>query len=81
VFGYLGRKMIVRHNYLTRFQTGIRVSEVDAPGKHDSLRPPSSESYLTEIRQGPLWLVADNVLEASRTPIAAPSCMQIDNTV
>jgi hypothetical protein len=79
VFGYLGGKMIVRGNHLTRFPTGIQVSEVDAPGKYDSIRPPSSESYLTAIRQGPLWLVADNVLEASRIPITAPSCMQIDN--
>jgi hypothetical protein len=78
--GYLGRKMIVRHNYLTRFQTGIRVVEVTAPGSYNTIAAPGSEAYLTAIRTGPLWLVADNILEAARIPINAPSCMQIGNT-
>ncbi len=80
VFGYLGRKMIVRHNYLTRFQTGIRVVEVTAPGSYNTIAAPGSQAYLSAIRPGPLWLVADNVLEAIRVPINAPSCMQLGNT-
>jgi hypothetical protein len=72
--------MVVRHNYLTRFQTGIRVAEVTNPGSYNTIAAASSESYLAPLREGPLWLVADNVLEASRIPVNAPSCMQIDNT-
>jgi Family of unknown function (DUF6519) len=80
VFGYLGRKMVVRHNHMTRFQTGIRVAEVTGPGSYNTIPAPSSESYLAPLREGPLWLIADNVLEFSRMPVNAPSCLQIDNT-
>src|SRR5271166_332662 len=81
VIGYLGRKMIVRHNHVSRFQTGIRVVEVTAPGRYDTQVPPPGESYLRPLRQGPLWLVADNVLERVARPIQAIACMQIDNTL
>jgi len=81
VIGYLGRKMIVRHNHVSRFQTGIRVVEVTAPGRYDTQVPPPGEAYLRPLRQGPLWLVADNVLERVARPIQAIACMQIDNTL
>jgi hypothetical protein len=80
VFGYLGRKMIVRHNHVRGFQTGIRVVEVAAPGRYNTVTSPEPGAYVTRIREGPLWLVADNVLESVVSPIVAPSCLQIDNT-
>jgi hypothetical protein len=80
VFGYLGRKMIVRHNHVSRFQTGIRVAEVTAPGQYNTVTPPVPGAYVNPIREGPLWLVADNVLESVVNPIVAPACLQIDNT-
>lgn len=79
VFGYLGRKMIVRHNHLTGFETGIHVAEVGKPGSYNGVHAPPSQSYLLAIQEGPLWLVADNVLETTRVPLNAPSCLQIDN--
>ncbi len=80
VFVYLGRKMIARHNHVSRFQTGIRVVEVTAPGRYDTVGAPKSETHLFPIREGPLWLVADNVLEGVAPPTVAHSCMQFDNT-
>jgi hypothetical protein len=81
VFGYFGNKMIVRHNYVSRFHTGIRVVQVAGPGLYDTATAVPGEAYLRPIREGPLWLVADNVLQGSRQPILANVCMQVDNTV
>jgi hypothetical protein len=82
VFGYLGRKVIVRHNWLTGFGVGIHVTEVTAPRSYDTIQGPYPYLYLESLRQGPLWLVADNIVEKhGETPIYAPSCMQLDNTL
>lgn len=79
VFGYLGKRLIVRHNYLTRFQTGIRVVQVATPGHYNAVTGPQGEVYLQPLRRALLWLVADNVLESVSQPLAAPSCLLIDN--
>jgi hypothetical protein len=84
VFGYLGGKMIIRHNHVANFKTGVRVTQVAAPGgnKHrDTVVAPPTFDYVGSIRTGPLFLIADNVIESSRTPIHAPSCLQISNVV
>jgi hypothetical protein len=79
VFGYLGNKAIVRHNHLTGFAMGIRVSQVSAPSKYDTVPSPGATAFLGALRVGPLWLVADNVVERVEIPIYAPSCLVIDN--
>jgi hypothetical protein len=81
VFGYLGRKAVVRHNSVSGFTTGIRVTQVSAPSLYDQTAAPPPASYVQAVRAGPLWLVADNVLDKGRTPISAPSCLQIDNVI
>ncbi|HEY0183336.1 MAG TPA: DUF6519 domain-containing protein [Rhodopila sp.] len=81
VFGYLGDKMIVRHNHVSGFRTGIRVVQVAAPGSYDTVQGLPGEAYLSAIREGPLWLVADNVLQGTRQPIQANACLRLDNTV
>lgn len=76
VFGYLGKKMIVRQNHLSGFSPGILVDALLAPGKSITTGLP----YQAETRPGNLWLIADNVFEGgSRTPIHAPACAIFDN--
>lgn len=79
VFGYLGKKLIVRDNHLTGFPTGILITALTAPGKAVG----NGASYATGVdkppRPGNLWLIADNVFDKSRQPISAPACMQVDN--
>ncbi len=79
VFGYLGKKMVVRHNHIGSFQTGIRVAEVAAPGRYNTAPAQEPQSYLQPLRKLPLRLVADNVLEGVVNPIVAPTCLQIGN--
>jgi len=81
VFGYLGRKMIIRHNQVSGFpNVGINVSQVTSPGRYNTIAAPPSDTYLTSMRQGPQWLVADNTLDRVEAPVLAPSCLQINNT-
>jgi hypothetical protein len=65
VVGYLGRKGVIRHNHTTGFALGIRV--VPLTGNGPGTRAPSAADavYVTPLRAGPLWLVADNVIEGA----------------
>jgi len=79
VWGYLGKKMVVRHNQVTSFETGIRVVVVTAVGQVSTRAPTTPSTNPT--RSGPLWLVADNVLESVHDPIAAPATVVVGNAV
>jgi hypothetical protein len=70
--GYLGGKVIVRHNYMTGFAMGVRV--VSLQGNGPGIRAPAPEGfYIEPIRLGPQWLVADNAVEgASKSPTIGP---------
>ncbi len=79
VFGYLGKKLIVRGNHLAGFPTGILVTALSAPGvqiQNQILYQPGVDEA---PRAGNLWLIADNVFDKARQAIAAPACMQVDN--
>ncbi len=72
--GYLGLKAVIRHNYMTGFAMGVRA--VPLTGNGPGTRAPAffnQEFYLTRIRQGNQWLVADNAIEgASAKPTIGP---------
>jgi hypothetical protein len=63
VVGYLGAKAIVRHNHTTSFGMGIRVVPLEGNGPGTPVRGQPDVSYLTPLRGGAQWLVADNVIE------------------
>ncbi|BCZ84368.1 hypothetical protein PTKU64_80430 [Paraburkholderia terrae] len=79
VWGYAGKKMIIRHNHITHFRTGIRVVRVIAPGKENGQAGPGPQDYISKEPPRQLWLVADNLLEDVMTSVHAPTCMQVDN--
>ena len=77
VYGYLGKKLIVRHNHTSGFTKDIHVRALLPSGpKHDAVywytTPPKIGSPNVN-----LWLVADNVVEANA--IDAPACNVTDN--
>jgi hypothetical protein len=77
VYGYLGPKVIVRHNHVRGFPRDIFVRALLPSGpKHDQVywftQPPKSGSANAN-----LWLVADNVAEGRH--IDAQACMVVDN--
>jgi Family of unknown function (DUF6519) len=79
VYGYLGKRMIVRHNHVADYDTGIRVVALKGPG---SVAGPSRKGilYQTPTRDGNLWLVADNAVTArTGPPIDAAACLLVDN--
>lgn len=76
VFGYLGKTMIVRHNYLSAFPVGIRVVPMSAPGVSIDSSP---GPYQRELQHGNQWLIADNMFDGAGTPIDAFSCTQWGN--
>jgi hypothetical protein len=85
VVGYLGPRMIVRHNYTSGFAMGIRVMPLAGTGPGQRAQPSEGLEYTRGIRQGSLWLVADNVVtgaaknaqhgpfEPTQNSIAGPS--------
>ena len=72
VVGYPGLKSVIRRNYMTGFAMGIRAVQLTGPGT----RAPAfvnEEFYLTRLRQGSQWLVADNAIEGgSAKPTIGP---------
>ena len=75
VVGYMGRKVVIRHNYMTDFSMGIRAVPLTGGGPGTRAAPgfTDSEAYLLATRPGAQWLVADNVIDgASTTPSIGP---------
>ena len=79
VWGYLGKKMIVRHNHVGGFTRNAFVRALMPTGpKHDQVywftTPPAVGSPNAN-----LWLVADNVFDGQGNAIEAPACIVTDN--
>ncbi len=77
VYGYLGKKMVVRHNHTSGFTRDVHVRALLPTGpKHDAVywytNPPAIGTNNTN-----LWLVADNVVESNN--IDAQACLVADN--
>jgi hypothetical protein len=86
VYGYLGRKMIVRHNDVRAFSRGAVVVALKSPGVPLAVNgsgaaavTPISLQYAQPTQRGNLWLIADNVFENVSTPIATNVCMETGN--
>jgi hypothetical protein len=58
LYGHLGRRVLVRHNHVTGFNTGINVTPRYQPG--NAPYPP---------RESVLWLVADNMFQNVTTAV------------
>lgn len=71
VYGYLGKLLIIRHNHLNSFRTGIRVISLTGPGSVDTTKP---AEYMGATQSGNLWLVADNMCAGTEQPIDAANC-------
>ncbi len=77
VYGYLGKKMIVRHNHTAGFTRDIFVRALLPTGP----KPGTTYWFTTPPAIGTpntnLWLVADNLVEGNN--IDAQACMVVDN--
>lgn len=73
VCGYLGAKTIVRRNDTAGFSLGVRVVPLTGNGPGTQAQPLQDTNYLTPVRSGNQWLVADNAIQsAAASPTALP---------
>lgn len=73
VVGYLGPRVIIRGNYTSGFSMGIRVMPLTGNGPGQRAPQNFDISYTLDLRGGPLWLVADNVIAGgSDSPTPGP---------
>jgi hypothetical protein len=73
VVGYLGPRMIVRGNYTSGFAIGIRVMPLVGNGPGQRAQVIADTQYPQGVRNGSLWLVADNVVTgAAAHPVPGP---------
>jgi hypothetical protein len=81
VWGYLGPKVVVRHNHVSTFTTGIRVVAMGGVGVQLQTPPRTASPpvYTATINFGPQWLVADNLLDGIKDAIEAPACLLVAN--
>lgn len=75
VYGYLGPKVVVRHNDVQHFTRGVVVSGLQKPG----VPVVAEREYRLPTQKGTQWLVADNLFEGVRLPIVQQACMLVGN--
>jgi len=75
VFGYFGKRLIIRDNHVVDFTNGVVVEALSAPGALISQR----DDTTIEARTGKVWLVHDNVCDNAHNVINALACDHANN--